>query len=446
MSARWVGGENKVYFSLDVDPISEEKSLLMHCGYNAKKSGLQPYPNQRHRLLEKVFTYHMYYENDVSRAELLEHWGEPQSTQRKQKILSMLWSFAFKGKNNPRMVDAVDAWRADYDWCNDTFQCVQYSGVYVGVDREHPEGSGMPVPSFDSIDLELLEEERMVSFPAPGVHVAPPPVPIPLPESYPQHLFSGAPMSHLLVPRMPMVYCPAGTFWMGAPEHDEEAKEWERPYHQVTLTKGFWMSVYPCTQGLYRAVMGHNPSCFQAGEETDMHPVENVSWFDALRFCNQLSRLDGLSPCYRFWTDEDGNNVELIKDGNGYRLPTEAQWEYAAKAQQPFLYAGSNDIDEVAWYSKNSDSKTHPVGQKKANGYGLYDMSGNVREWVWDSDYRKYDSSTIDPMYVDASSTARVYRGGGWYSNARNSRVSSHYGDDASDRDDCRGFRFLSRP
>ena len=363
MSACWNDEEKKIYFSVDVDPIAEDKSILMHCGYNVKKTSLQSYPGQRYQILQKVFAYHMHYIDGSSREELLEHWGQPKSTQRKQKILSMLWSFAHKGENNPRLVDAIDAWRKDYDRCNEDFQCIRLSGVYVGVNRELPEGSGLPVSPFDAIDLEVFEEENKVSLPAPSMQDPSQLKTILLPNKLPTTLYLGARMSHLLVPRMPMVYCPSGTFWMGAPDHVEGAENIERPYHQVTLTQGFWMSVYPCTQGLYRAVMGENPSSFQEEENTDMHPVEGVSWYDALRFCNQLSRLDGLSPCYRFLRAEEGKyNVEQISDANGYRLPTEAQWEYAAKAHQPFLHSGSNNMDEVGWYRGNSGDTTHPVG------------------------------------------------------------------------------------
>ena len=136
-------------------------------------------------------------------------------------------------------------------------------------------------------------------------------------------------------------------------------------------------------------------------------------------------------------------DVKWNKSANGYRLPTEAEWEYCARGGEEHLYAGSDNIDEVAWYTGNSGRKMHSVGEKKANGYGLYDMSGNVWERVWDSWKRKYESSTSDPVYVDASSSERVYRGGGWGRSARRTRVSGRLWNGASYRYDYRGFRFL---
>ena len=170
-----------------------------------------------------------------------------------------------------------------------------------------------------------------------------------------------------------------------------------------------------------------------------------------------MSALEGLEPCYEIpegledaiangdddTVDELSQGVKWNKSANGYRLPMEAEWEYCACGGEEHLYSGSDDIDEVAWYGGNSGRQTHGVGQKKANGYGLYDMSGNVWEWVWDSGYREYGSSVTEPVYIDTSSPNRVFRGGSWDFSAWNSRVSLRVGYDASLRLNDLGFRFL---
>ena len=203
-----------------------------------------------------------------------------------------------------------------------------------------------------------------------------------------------------------MVFVEGGTFQMGSDD--------EKPVHSVTVSD-FYIGKYEVTQGEYKAVMGKNPSSFTSSGNNA--PVEQVSWYDAVEYCNKLSEKEGLKKCY----SGSGESIKRDFSANGYRLPTEAEWEYAARGgnkSKGYHYSGSNDIGSVAWYNDNSGSKTHSIGSKQANELGIYDMSGNVLEWCcdWYGDYSS--SAQINPR-GPGSGSYRVGRGGGWFYDAR---------------------------
>ena len=190
-----------------------------------------------------------------------------------------------------------------------------------------------------------------------------------------------------------MVYVSGGTFIMGGDDSSDQM-----PTHSVTLSS-YYICKYEVTQVLWRAVMGSNPSNFKGNNL----PVENVSWYDCQTFIKRLNSYTG----------------------RNFRLPTEAEWEFAARGgnySRHYKYSGSNDIDDVAWYIDNSNKRPHPVGTKQANELGLYDMSGNVGEWCsdWDGSYSSY--SQTNPTGPNSGSF-RVHRGGFWRYNARYCRT-----------------------
>jgi len=161
-----------------------------------------------------------------------------------------------------------------------------------------------------------------------------------------------------------------------------------------------------------------------------------VSWLEAVKFCNALSELEGLTPAYRI----SGDTVTWNREAAGYRLPTESEWEFAARGGGSHLYSGSNDLDTVGWYGSNSGMTTHDVGGKQANAFGLYDMSGNVWEWVWDW-YGGYPSGTEPDPTGPSTDYRRVYRGGSWFSIPRYARVAARGRNDPGRRLSILGFR-----
>lgn len=217
-----------------------------------------------------------------------------------------------------------------------------------------------------------------------------------------------------------MVLVKSGTFEMGS--MGSNTWKFEMPIHKVILSD-FWLCKYPVTQGMWKAVMGkkNNPSYFKGD---DKRPVENVSWNDIQTFIRDLNQ----------------------KTNGDYRLPSEAEWEYAARGgsqSNGYKYAGSNDLKEVGWYADNPDSWPHPVGKKKPNELGFYDMSGNVWEWckdVWHGDYK--GAPTDGSAWVSGGdSSRRVVRGGSWNHFSDDCRVASRAQCSADFGDRTTGFR-----
>lgn len=217
-----------------------------------------------------------------------------------------------------------------------------------------------------------------------------------------------------------MIKVEAGTFTMGCTsEQGGDCLGDESPYHRVTISSDYYIGKFEVTQELYQAVMGTNPSNWKAYDR----PVENVSWNDAMEFCAELSRMTG----------------------RRFTLPTEAEWEYAARGGKKSTnakYSGSSSVANVAWYDGNSGSQTHPVGKLRPNELGIYDMSGNVYEWCLDW-YGNYSSaSQTDPM-GPGSGLGRVNRSCSWGDSAKGCRVSYRRGTFPDGRGDILGFRVV---
>ena len=227
-----------------------------------------------------------------------------------------------------------------------------------------------------------------------------------------------------------LVLIPKGTFMMGSPT-SEEGRVQDETQHQVTISKDYYLGVTEVTQGQYEKVMGTNPSNFQ-GKKTrgssSNHPVEMVSWEDAVEFCKKLSVLP-----------------EEQKAGRVYRLPTEAEWEYACRAGSKTAYSfgeSSKSLGDYAWFGGNSNYQTHAVGEKKANAWGLYDMHGTV--WEWCSDwYGEYPNSAISDPVGPREGSFRVIRAGSWLHAAAGCRSAYRLKLNPSNRLSVNGFRIV---
>ena len=263
-----------------------------------------------------------------------------------------------------------------------------------------------------------------------------------------------------------MVWIPAGTFTMGSPA--AEPGRWnDETQRQITLTSGFYMSKYLVTQEQYETVMGitiqdqndlYGWGLYGIG---DNYPMYYVNWYDTIVFCNRLSIQEGLTPAYSIsgstnpdtWGNipEDintaWNNVQIVEGSTGYRLPTEAQWEYACRAGTVTSFnngvtQGSGSVLSIAWYYGNSSNRTHETGKRDPNNWGLFDMHGNVSEWCWDQ-YGSYSDNPVENPTGPASGGSRVYRGGSFSVDVSYMRSASRFYGMPSTRENFIGFRVV---
>jgi formylglycine-generating enzyme required for sulfatase activity len=241
-----------------------------------------------------------------------------------------------------------------------------------------------------------------------------------------------------------MVYLPGGEFMMGTSQGNAD----EGPVHKVKIS-AFMMDAWTVTHDMFTKVQLPNPSHWQ---DNPKKPVERVRWRDAKQYCNERSMLEGLKPCY----NEKTMDWECDYSASGYRLPTEAEWEYACRAgtDGPYDFGSPDKLRQYAWFADNAEEKTHAVGQKKPNLWGLYDMYGNVSEWCEDVYSPTYyqDSAAVDPRGPPSpgKDVKRVMRGGSWKSSAAMCRATFRQGQRTGDTDACFytdfcGFRCVRR-
>lgn len=248
------------------------------------------------------------------------------------------------------------------------------------------------------------------------------------------------PAAEQLIDALAMVDVPGGTFWMGSAKNDEMAHEDERPARLVQVSP-FSCMKYPVTRRLWREVMGAPCTWWPEGP-ADHRPVNRVSWYDAVRFCNAMSEREGLAPCYFI----EGNEVSWVSS-EGYRLPTEAEWEYACRAGTRTRWSFSGDtavLSNFAWFDGNADAEPHPVGLKQPNPWGIHDMHGNVWEWCWDW-YASYPAPRDKTPEVNPRGpqhgTHKVLRGGAFGYGFRFLRCAFRNWFEPEDRNEYDGFR-----
>jgi len=248
-------------------------------------------------------------------------------------------------------------------------------------------------------------------------------------------IFIGVNVSHLAAQTLQdgMVLINEGSFIMGSPVNEQGRASNESPQRQISLNP-FYMGKYPVTQAEYEEIMGINPSNFKGSNL----PVEQVSWFDAVEYCNKLSVKEGFTPVYII----DRNNVSWNFDANGYRLPTEAEWEYACRAGTQTPFSSGDSVNDAGWHSGNSGNKTRPVGEKLPNSWGLYDMHGNVLEWCWDW-LGYYSGGAQTNPQGPSLGTDRTYRGGCWRFAAHQARSAYRFGNHPNLKTFFLGFRVV---
>lgn len=261
-----------------------------------------------------------------------------------------------------------------------------------------------------------------------------------------------------------MVYIRGGTFEMGCTAEQSTCSNDENPVHEVTLND-FYLGKYEVTQAQWASIAPEYTPNYNVGQGNN-HPVYRISWYEAATFCNRLSLLEGYTPAYYFdqgFTEpfdtllgtavlSGGGEADIFWDisADGYRLPTEAEWEYAARGgelSQGYEFSGSSDANEVAWFGNNSGNTTKPTGTKMTNELGLHDMSGNVSEWCWDFKSDTYYSSSLpcSPLGPDGNG-GKVRRGGSWFDPASSCRVANRDLNAVWYRFSLIGFRLARTP